>query len=30
LAVSLAVNDRPDRRLSQLTGMVGPVGLALS
>jgi hypothetical protein len=30
LAVTLAVNHRPIRRLSQLTGIVGPVGLALS
>ena len=30
LAVTLAVNDQPHRRLPQVTGMVGPVGLALS
>ena len=30
LAVTLAVNDQPYRLVPQLTGMVGPVGLALS
>jgi hypothetical protein len=30
LAVTLAVNDRPIRPLPQVTGMVGPGGLALS
>jgi hypothetical protein len=30
LAVTLAVNDQPHRLVLQLTGMVGPVGLALS
>ena len=30
LAVSLAVNHQPHHLVPQVTGMVGPVGLALS
>jgi hypothetical protein len=30
LAVTLAVTDRPSRLLSQLIGVVSPVGVALS